>query len=492
MAIKIPSKNIYEINNPKIMDNLVDNVSVEQTIVKPNNKYEVSVYNGKAKNFYNGNEQNDIETDIAQIAYPTNNGAISYTSVVPIYSTVEINIPVLGENYWVQSLLLGLDKNEATNIKYTIYGTVKKGNATATVTQSGDDYEQVEFVSTPKLSEPTEIISDQSYILPPNKIDNEITYGGSAALAKANAVITIDDKSNLGQIKQPPISIIDNLEYYSINAIFLCGMKIIKLGNRSLFTWQSGTTYTKEMSGTYEEYIPTQIEITIYGNTIGIDLTDGSVTYGSGNKPFSLSGNELLQDSGRDVSEKIEVWVRIFSNSATTDGWLCNVAITPVDIKLSPNDILYYTGSYGETKKAIVVKEITLESSNNGYQIFMEDKGSTSMTAYWAKKKPIAERLANNVLAQYAKGKETATLLCDIADYYNENDEKVIDIKTNKMSFRLHDEVIPYVFGANGQDQPMSKYQDGAEKVFEVVGSNMIYDGAVWQELTLQEKAQNT
>jgi hypothetical protein len=34
----------------------------------------------------------------------------------------------------------------------------------------------------------------------------------------------------------------------------------------------------------------------------------------------------------------------------------------------------------------------------------------------------------------------------------------------------------------------MSQYQDGTPKVFEVVGSNMIYDGAVWQELNLIEK----
>lgn len=82
-------------------------------------------------------------------------------------------------------------------------------------------------------------------------------------------------------------------------------------------------------------------------------------------------------------------------------------------------------------------------------------------------------------------GKETATLLCDISDYYDESGEKVIDITTNKMSFRLHDEVIPYVYGADGKDKPMSKKQDGSAKVFEVVGSNIIYDGAVWQEFDI-------
>ena len=34
MAIIIPSKNIYEINNPKIRDNVIDNVSIDNTIVK--------------------------------------------------------------------------------------------------------------------------------------------------------------------------------------------------------------------------------------------------------------------------------------------------------------------------------------------------------------------------------------------------------------------------------------------------------------------------
>ena len=168
---------------------------------------------------------------------------------------------------------------------------------------------------------------------------------------------------------------------------------------------------------TREYYIPNRIEISIYGDTIGIDLTNGSITYtkdsegdiveGVGNKPLSLSGNELLQDS------------------ATTNGVL--------------------------TTKI----------------------------------------LAQNVLSQYAKGKETATLRCSISDYYDEKDEKekVIDKLGNgkNMSFRLHDKVIPYIYLGNGNYAPMSKHQDGTAKVFEVVGTNLIYNGAVWQDLSLQE-----
>lgn len=59
------------------------------------------------------------------------------------------------------------------------------------------------------------------------------------------------------------------------------------------------------------------------------------------------------------------------------------------------------------------------------------------------------------------------------------------------MTIPMHSEVIPYVFKANGEDAPMSTYQDGSPKVFQVVGNRITYDGAVWQELTLQEVRQN-
>ena len=55
------------------------------------------------------------------------------------------------------------------------------------------------------------------------------------------------------------------------------------------------------------------------------------------------------------------------------------------------------------------------------------------------------------------------------------------------MCFNEYDQVIPMVFGADGKDKPMSLYLDGTPKVFAVLGTKMYYDGAVWQELSLQE-----
>ena len=67
---------------------------------------------------------------------------------------------------------------------------------------------------------------------------------------------------------------------------------------------------------------------------------------------------------------------------------------------------------------------------------------------------------------------------------------KEIDINNNngKMAFDIYDEVIPMVYTANQTDKPMSRYKDGSAKTFVVLGTKIYFDGAVWQELTLQEK----
>jgi hypothetical protein len=86
----------------------------------------------------------------------------------------------------------------------------------------------------------------------------------------------------------------------------------------------------------------------------------------------------------------------------------------------------------------------------------------------------------------YKNGLETATVLCSISDYYDENGNKAISISSpDKMSFNLYDEVIPLYRTPYG-DAPMSM-ADGKPKTFKVLGSKIYFDGAVWQELSLQE-----
>ena len=397
MAIKIPSKNIYEMENPKVRDNVIDNVSIEQTIVKPNNEYEVSVYNTKEENIKNTFFESDSDSSTYIRTASTYEYQVTalFTLVKAYYFNFSIKVPRLIGNFWVSTLI---DKQEDI-VKATVYTREKSGIASGVMQHSlvdNKDYIIATNIITNYTSEkPTTINSLSNY---ENKISFETTtvdIYGETLFAK----IEIQDNSS---IKSPIIE--EHDDYYIISASVLVGKEEISLYGYN----KKAYTLFPSVSGKCTYYEPTQIEITIYGNTIGIDLTNGSITYGSGNKPFSLSGNELLQDSSTILTNTTE--------------------------------------------------------------------------------RPTTEYLYGWVKNQYEKGKETATLLCDISDYYKENGEKVIDIKGKKMTFHLHDEVIPYVFGADGKDKPMSNFSDGSPKVFEVVGSKVFYDGAVWQEICLQEK----
>lgn len=97
-------------------------------------------------------------------------------------------------------------------------------------------------------------------------------------------------------------------------------------------------------------------------------------------------------------------------------------------------------------------------------------------------------KYANDILSEYANGKETATVRCSIGDYYDDGKVLMVSTKTSKkMTFEVGDKVVPMVRNSFGEDEPMSLTQDGFAKPFEVVGTKMLYDGAVWQELTLRE-----
>ena len=419
MAIIIPSKNIYEIDNPKIIDNIIDNVSVEQTIVKPNNDYDVTVYNedidilSKFISIAGDPDKKDKSTIVNQKSFAIQGGNFiywffcSHTEYRNYFLgwKITIKIPKIKDNSFINKLYYGINDKGENNIKYSLIGTKESGIARADVSFTGGIFGAPSDISIGNisLSNPTVTGKDERIEIPKKvefiyegSFDNELTSGEGSATSTS---ILYDAPNTIATVK--PTDYIENgVEYYKLEFDVLGGVTIIRMGGDNIESPIS-------VVGKYERYRAQSMEVTIYGNTIGINLTDGSVTYGNGNKPYSLSRNELLQDSG-EVGE---------------------IALT--------------------------------------------------------------EHLAENVLNQYTKGKQTATLLCSISDYYDESGEKVIDTKTNKMSFRLHDEVIPYVYGADGKDKPMSKNQDGSAKVFEVVGSNIIYDGAVWQELTLLEKTQN-
>lgn len=410
MAIVIPSSKTYNRQNPKVRDNVIERIEVGAVEVVPDNEYETPVYNETLIQ----NTQKNATNYKDKIIYNVGDGYRHY-----FYTRVEtraeyfiidsIKIPILSKNKYIKSLLLGVsEKTENSNIGYSVSGSYKKGNTSGVfelTSITGNGY----FQGTNYRS-PTET-KEQSFSLGEEELKiTEDTYVG----IDSSLVLTLSEKdeTNVATIENYTIITENGIEYFKIeNFKILGGIRKGKLhGEHYNYSGSISEEDIIYCNGTYEYFEPKQVQITVYGNAIGIDLVDKTVYINDENqkKVHSIDGNELMQ-------------------------------------------------------------------TTNYYQ-------STDTNAI--------TRAFENTLTDYAKGKETATIRCSIGDYYDyDSRDKVISVdnSTEKMSFKLYDQVIPMVYGADGKDHPMSKNQDGSPKVFQVLGSKIYYDGAVWQELSLQE-----
>jgi hypothetical protein len=419
MAIIIPSKNIYGMDNPKIIDNVVDNVTVNSNVISKDNKYNVPVHLEKytASSF-----EHAFTTDYEEW---TNAATVNARSGLDAYvhyagsavgirthyaNDVRVYIDRILKNAYISTLLTGYNKNGYANVNYSVVYKHYIGNAKINVTQYAMGGDNSDFVNDVQLTYNGDYETSQGN-LPKLSVEKttEYTHSNLQSAIISKAYVVQEDKTTL----------LDDIIKNFGDTFFSCEIKNILCGVETYYASVSGnmskeawggdatsTTRNITLYGVCEKYVPIEIEITFNGNTIGINLADGSFTYGSGNKPLSLNGNELLQDNGK-------------------------------------------VGN-----------------------------------------KSLSQHLADNILQQYGNGKETATILCSISDYYDENDSKVISTQTSdKMLFAIYDEVIPTIKNEYGKDVPLSLNSNDEAKTFLVLGTRVFYDGAVWQELSLQEFA---
>ena len=389
MAIIIPSKNIYEKNHNKIRDNVIDNIEIDGTEVVPDNHYEEVVY---STSFPNTDNRKSVIYDKIVNVYPDATQTYidwsgSFYTATFYYYDIEITIPKEKGNSYIEKIFNGEKQDDkeypTVGVSYIGYKITKEASGTITNKHgSGSSTASITSIGSPTQTD----LGQLSFPISGTTINN------------------LPAPSNIKNETSFDITAHEN--HFTVKCHIL---------SRIVHIYTSGAVRSGiydspniPITGKIEEYETQSVQLTFYGNTIGIDLVDKTVKIGSGNHPFSIGGsNELLQTSNY---------------------------LNTVDCKAIDKD-------YKKT------------------------------------------------LTEYSNGKETATLLCSISDYYDDSGNKVIavDNSTNRMCFRMYDIVEPYVFGANGQDKPLSKNKDGSPKQFQVLGVKPIYDGAVWQELTLQE-----
>ena len=423
--IIIPSKNIYGMDNPKIIDNVIDSVTIDQMVIKNDNQYNVSVHLEKysERHFEHAFKANTedlapwetastLKTDLgldAWVHYASASvGIRTWYNIDPI----KIWLSRIIENKYISSILTGYNKYGNPNVNYSVVYKHYTGTSKIEVHQYPGSNANNSAVKKIELTYNDTDYKTTQGSLPQLFVERTIEYSDNNAnvylSAKSNA--SQDDKTTL--YSENIIGYEDTYGFQILIEKILCGVEkytATSSGSMTRVDWGGEPEATQAhltLLGECEKYVPVELQISFNGDTIGINLADGSFTYGSGNKPFSLNGNELLQDNGK-------------------------------------------VGN-----------------------------------------KSLSQHLADNILQQYGNGKETATILCDINDYYSTEGEKIIstkDVNFRKMTFDIYDEVVPFISSEKGSETPMSIDFGGRAKTFVVLGRRTIYDGAAWQELHLQE-----
>ncbi len=396
LKIIIPPKNIFEINNQIVKSNVINRVEVKSYEITPKNDYDTVIFEENveliSKKYENWIYNEELYSFQDITGYLTER-QYAFIAFQPKYEEISVTIPKLKNNIYINEVFHSYKIDEITHekeddIKFTIHSIKKTGTTYA-------DYIDKEI--TPNdVHIPAENVKSEQVVETLNpKLEYSYTHiiAGSVANRTVTASINFDNTSN---VDNPSYWFDENNYYLTIK--FFVGYKRLTLGGYDLYS----TPRNFRVEGEYEEFLPQQLDITIYGNTISINLNDVTKIVGDNNSTnlFSIERNELLQTTNT------------------------------------------YNG---------------LNAIENNYA---------------------------NVINAYKNGKETATLLCSVDNYYDKDGNEVISIKNDKpMLFKRHDIVIPYI----GKDKPMSTYSDGTPKSFMVLKSHIYSKGVVWQELTIQE-----
>ena len=483
MAIIIPSKNIYGINNQKVVDNEVDNIEVSAKRIEETKDYSVNVYNNDfdVVTYQHGAETSDIHEEYRlHTQAPTSYCAVSGV-FKPFYVDIDVVVNKQIGNKIITQIKTGEDKTDETaNIKYSTACIKKSAPISATYNTSESGRHDPSFANI-QYTYPDD--GEEGVFNLPKTITVQHNYSD---ISLSEITVNLNDETNLKDIGRT-IKITETNDYFSFRCHLLCGEEIYELKGDAV----GPPTNRSTASGTATIYIPQKISLTVYGNTIGIDLQDETVKIGDGQHVYSFSGNELMQTSN-DVTIE-ESYNEIIKN--WRDGKECaTIKCGMVDYYQSVKQENYIT-VYGvrniSLKKCSISGNVTYALPNK------ENLLSVYVTISGSKYKMYNISLANNntvLTGEIDLSYRDVPLQQHELSYEYMETTPAISVKETGLPMTIHigDIVIPYIKGADGNDKPMSYYMDKATpKEFLVIGKGITADGEILQELTLQEVTQN-
>lgn len=402
-AIKIPSKNIYQLQNQKVIDNQVDNIEVN--LVAPSVKYEIENISNKrieAKNFTNslrgqltyGHGTNNLliakedNSVLKKTIPPAAQGGVSYNIELGAYCGIagyfvyidNITIPKkLLSNKFVSSI----GKDAISHyFEYEIHeGTVSFDFITNDRVSVNVTYSQAYTVSSSPISnEVSAVVS----IDDPSDVTNKL---------KVSAEVNVEDDFTKISYRDYSVEETDNSFVLNVKKCAFYGIgEVISFTTSRLV---EGGARTNDYNA--KRYIPKTLVLNISGEVVRIDLENVNYSIGNGNNIISLNGNELMQLSPKEYDIELE--------KQDNSTFVYNM-VTDTDIKVIGGDKVEYDGHTYEV------------ATVNGDKITFTEQISTE--EFIGSLKRDFNNNYYDIVTDWKDGKEVATIRCSIDDYYTD------------------------------------------------------------------------
>lgn len=552
MAIVIPSKNIYSKQNPKVCNNIIERIEVNAEEVVPANEFDTPIYDEEffadAFTTTTSTSTKTEHKDVKELKLGSNNQTngryvCAFKNIFTRIDIPDIYIPKVKTNKYISKIKEGKDDEGVDNIKISANGertidyavgfcynpksdTFLFDNANFETPDTpemayglqGTDYEKDVRDDLFKYSEGTLKTNKDSIIA------QHYVKEGQSSLSIGAKIIAPNDNARLDKVElntwenrglhlyniEVGETTVNGVEYYKISQMkgILVECNIL-LGTSFVYSDDDISTIDAYAHSQVSRFVQKfkSVSVTVYGNTVGIDL-ESKVVYVNGKeakKVHSIEGNELMQTSSYilPVSTKAAAIDAMYSavqanyangkenatircdiskyylynasNSKFDNYFLAKTPSELPDFEFSVSGTMdsidgqyYYNYTLTCTKGRGFNKTVTLR-----YRMSISAGGYLSWRAITVEMKG-GERIKSGMIYL---GQQPRSFQIEVWNW----------AVHSPMLFTIGDEVIPMIYGANGIDRPMSTYKDGSQKVFKVVGTKVFYDGAVWQELSLQE-----
>lgn len=275
--ILIPAKNIYNKQYQKLIDNIIDLVQVK-TVQYSSNITQGSAYTESTKTgfgqIYNYNDNVSFSVGEGN-AINGKNCSIAYAYIQPrVYSSQLLKIP----KDYVNKTILSLE-----DIQFDVICTLKTGTVTLDAIKDPDEY-----------------VENISFVQKDEKVVNVTTFPSSITVREGQLDYTaIANASIREDLLEKQFTVTEDNDFFYVTTRFICGVKTISAKKIFKLGMLENIPTSTQIEGTYEDYVPQQVNFTISGITSVVTFVEKIESFGNLNSknPFVIgSNNDLMQN----------------------------------------------------------------------------------------------------------------------------------------------------------------------------------------------------